>query len=158
MAWVIRTAPLFVTFWLVLSGHFTVQFLVLGAVSITLVCWISRRARLTEGEGASLPVLLRLPRYLPWLGKEVLVAAAAVVRKVWSPRPDLRPAVAVTPSPGMSALSQVIYANSITLTPGTLSLDLDEDEIKIHSLDAGAAEALHEGHMLRRVRELEARR
>lgn len=158
MQWIWRMAPLFVAFWLVLSGHYTTLLLVLGALSVVLVCWLSWRAGLVEGEGASIPMALRLPRYLLWLGKEVLVSAVAVVRKVWSPRPKLRPTTAVTPSPGMPALSQVIYANSITFTPGTLSLDLDEDQIKVHSLDPAGIEELHTGQMLRRVRRLEARR
>ncbi|MFC4852859.1 Na+/H+ antiporter subunit E [Actinophytocola glycyrrhizae] len=158
MRWNRRMVPLFVVFWLVLSGHYTTLLLVLGALSVALVCWLSWRAGLVEGEGASVPLALRLPRYLLWLVKEVLVSAVAVVRRVWSPRPRLRPTVGVTPSPDMSALSQVIYANSITFTPGTLSLDLDEDQIKVHGLDPADVEELHSGRMLRRVRRLEVRR
>lgn len=158
MRWVARMAPLFAVFWLVLSGHLEPLLLVLGALSVALVCWLSVRAGLPSREMVTIPLALRLPRYLLWLAKEVLVSAVAVVGKAWSPRPTLAPVVAVTPSPEMSALSQVVYANSITFTPGTLSLDLDDDRIKVHSLERADVEALRAGRMLRRVRHLEAGR
>lgn len=150
--------PPLALFWLVLSGHYTVLLIVLGSLSVALVCWLSWRADFPEREDVALPLSPRLPRYVLWLGKEVLVSAVTVVRKVWSPRPDLHPVVDVTPSPDMTVFTQVIYANSITLTPGTLSLDVDEDRIEIHSLDAGDAEALRGGEMMRRARGLETRR
>jgi multicomponent Na+:H+ antiporter subunit E len=155
---VLRTAPVLVVFWLVLSGHFEVLFLAFGTVSVLLVCLLAYRANLTERDGITLPLVLRLPRYLSWLGKEVLVSAFAVVRKVWSPRPALRPVVDSTPSQDLSVLSQVVYANSITFTPGTLSFDVDDDCIKVHSLDESGVEDLRAGAMLRRVRRLEPRR
>ncbi|MCT2584430.1 Na+/H+ antiporter subunit E [Actinophytocola gossypii] len=153
--WVLRMAPLFALFWVLLSGHFTTLLLVLGALSVALVCLLARRAGLTASAGASIPHALRLPRYLLWIGKEVLVSAVAVVRRVWSPRPDLRPAVAATPAAGMSELAQVTYANSITYTPGTLSLDVDEDQVHVHSLVPADLEALRAGAMLRRVHRLD---
>jgi multicomponent Na+:H+ antiporter subunit E len=151
------TPPL-ALFWLVLSGHYTFLLVTLGAVSVALVCWLAWRADFPERDDLALPMSPRLPRYVLWLGKEVLVSAVVVVRKVWSPRPDLRPVVDVTPSPEMSVFTQVVYANSITLTPGTLSLDVDEDRIEVHSLDAEGVDALRAGEMMRRARSLEPRR
>lgn len=154
----LATAPVLVVFWLVLSGHFDVLFLSLGAASIVLVCLISYRAGVLDGEGVTLALVLRLPRYLVWLGKEVLVSAFGVVRKVWSPRPELRPVVESASSAGLSEVSQVVYANSITFTPGTLSFDVDDDCVNVHSLDEAGVEELRSGAMLRRVRRLEPRR
>ena len=151
-------APPLALFWLVLSGHYTVLLIVLGAVSVALVCWLAWRADFPEREDVAPPLSPRLPRYVLWLGKEVLSSAVAVVRKVWSPRPDLRPVVDVTPSPDMSVFTQVVYANSITLTPGTLSLDVDEDRIEVHSLDPADVDTLRAGKMMRRARGLETRR
>jgi multicomponent Na+:H+ antiporter subunit E len=147
-----------VVFWLVLSGHFEPLFLVLGTLSVLFVALVSHRAGVVDRDGVTLPLVVRLPRYLLWLGVEVLVSAFAVVRKVWSPRPLLRPVVDSTPSPGLSELGQVVYANSITFTPGTLSLDVDDDGIKVHSLDASGVEDLAAGSMLRQVARLEPRR
>jgi multicomponent Na+:H+ antiporter subunit E len=153
--WAIRMAPPLALFWLVLSGHYTVLLLVLGALSVTLVCWVSWRAAFPERDAVALPLSPGLPRYALWLGKEVMLSAVGVVRKVWSPRQAVRPVVATTPTDDLSVLSQVIYANSITLTPGTLSLDVDSDRIEVHALDAGGIEALRAGRMLREVRKLE---
>lgn len=158
MLWASRIAPPLVVFWIVLSGHYTPLLIALGALSVVLVCWLSWRADFAEREDTALPLSPRLPRYVTWLVKEVLVSAAGVVRKVWSPRLDLRPVVDVTPSPDMSVFTQVVYANSITLTPGTLSMDVDEDAIKVHSLDAAGAQTLRDGEMMRRARDLETRR
>lgn len=156
--WTAMMAPPLALFWLVLSGHYTLLLIILEVVSVALVCWLAWRADFPERDDVALPLSPRLPRYVLWLGKEVLVSAVAVVRKVWSPRPDLRPVVDVTPSPDMSVFTQVVYANSITLTPGTLSLDVDEDRIEVHSLDPGDVDALREGEMMRRARALETRR
>lgn len=155
---VLHTAPVLVVFWIVLSGHFEPLFLSLGAASVLLVCLIAHRAGVLDADGVTFARVLRLPPYLLWLVKEVLVSAVGVVRKVWSPRPALRPIVAKTPSAGLSELTQVVYANSITFTPGTLSFDVDDDCVNVHSLDEAGIEDLRSGAMLRRVRRLEPRR
>lgn len=153
--WAARMVPPLALFWLVLSGHYTVLLLVLGGVSVVLVCWVSWRAGFPEREAVALPLSPGLPRYAVWLAKEVLVSAVAVVRKVWSPRPAVRPVVETTPADDLSLLAQVVYANSITLTPGTLSLDVDPDRIEVHGLDAEDVATLRGGRMLREVRKLE---
>jgi multicomponent Na+:H+ antiporter subunit E len=155
---VLHTAPVLAVFWIVLSGHFEPLFLSLGAASVLLVCLIAHRAGVLDADGVTFARVLRLPPYLLWLVKEVLVSAVDVVRKVWSPRPALRPVVAKTPAAGLSELSQVVYANSITFTPGTLSFDVDDDCVNVHSLDEEGIEQLRSGAMLRRVRRLEPRR
>jgi multicomponent Na+:H+ antiporter subunit E len=147
----LRTAPFAIAFWLVLSGHYEPLLLTLGGLSVAVVCWLAWRAGL-DHLGATLPLLPRLPRYLLWLSGQVLVSALAVVRKVWSPRPSLRPVVASTPASNLPELSQVVYANSITLTPGTLSLHVGDDRIEVHSLERAGIDELRDGAMLGRVR------
>nr|WP_223190123.1 Na+/H+ antiporter subunit E [Streptomyces sp. TRM68416] len=153
----LRTAPLPVVFWLLLSGHYEPLPLALGVLSVAVVCWLTLRAGL-EHHSATVSFTLRLPRYFLWLSGQVLLSTFAVARKVWAPRPDLRPVVQPTPTPHLPELSRVVYANSITLTPGTLSLDVEADHIEVHSLEAASVEELHAGQMLRRVRRTEAQR
>lgn len=148
---VLRTALLPAVFWLVLSGHLEPLLLTLGALSIAVVQWLAWRAGLVR-YGLPLGFVLRQPRYLLWLSGQVLGAAWAVTRKVWSPRPALRPVVLPTPAAGLPDLPLVVYANSITLTPGTLSLDVGADRIEVHSLERAGVERLRRGAMLRRVR------
>jgi multicomponent Na+:H+ antiporter subunit E len=151
------TAPFAAAFWLLLSGHYEPLLLTLGALSVVVVCWLAWRAGLDQ-LGAMIPLLPRLPWYALWLGGQVLSSAVAVARKVWSPRPALRPVVAPTPASDLPELEQVIYANSITLTPGTLSLDVGDDRIEVHSLEQAGVDELREGSMLGRVRGTGARR
>ena len=155
--WFAVMVPSFAVFWLLLSGHLEPLFLMLGGLSVGLVGWLSWRADLTR-VGMTAGFMLRLPGYLLWLAKEVLVSSVAVARRVWSPRPALLPTVDATSMAGLSELAQVVYANSITLTPGTLSLDVGDDRIEVHSLNPVGVEQLHAGAMLRQVRRLEAQR
>jgi multicomponent Na+:H+ antiporter subunit E len=143
-------------FWLALSGHYTVLLLALGAASVALVVWISQRMEIVDEE-QPIHLSLSLPRYAVWLLGLVLVAALRVARLVWSPRPALRPVVGRTDAEGMSHLAQTIYANSITLTPGTLAMTVDDDAVEVHSLEPAGLDELRRGAMLNRVRRLESR-
>jgi multicomponent Na+:H+ antiporter subunit E len=154
----LRMAAFLGVFWLVLSGKFEPLLLALGVLSVAVVCWLARRADVDQHHGATLALALRLPRFCLWLVGAVLVSALAVVRRVWSPRLHLRPVVAPTPARDLPDLLQVVYANAITLTPGTLSLDVDDDRIEVHSLDPAGIDELRDGEMLRQVRRAGARR
>jgi len=149
-------AVLLAGFWLMLSGHYTPLLLVLGAGSVGLVVWLVHRMGIIDDESVPLRPAPRLPGYFRWLAGEILRSSVAVTRQVWSPRRALRPAVGVTPTPDLPELSQVIYANSITLTPGTLSLRVDDDGIEVHSLAPAGLAELQAGGMLGRVRKLRA--
>jgi multicomponent Na+:H+ antiporter subunit E len=142
-------------FWLALSGRYTVLLLALGAASVALVVWISQRMEIVDEE-QPIHATASLPRYTVWLVGQVLIAALRVARLVWSPRPALRPVVGRTNAAGMSHLAQTIYANSITLTPGTLSMTVDDESVEVHSLQPSGLEELRRGAMLSRVRRLES--
>lgn len=148
---ILRAAPFLSVFWLLLSGRFEPLPLVLGALSVALVCWLGWWADLEQLHGVTIPVVLRLPRYFLWLGAKVIISALTVVRQVWSPRLALRPVVEPTPTHELTVLAQVIYANSITLTPGTISLDVDDERVLVHSLAAGDVEELRAGVLLEQV-------
>jgi multicomponent Na+:H+ antiporter subunit E len=87
---------------------------------------------------------------------QILIAAWRVARLVWSPRPALRPLVGNVPAEDLSHLAQAIYANSITLTPGTLAMTVDDDSVEVHSLQPAGLDDLRRGAMLDRVRRLES--
>lgn len=157
MRWIPRLAPLLAAFWLLLSGHYTALLITLGAVSIALVAWIVHRMDVVDHEGLPLHLSLRTPLYWLWLGWQIIRSALSVAWKVWSPRSALRPAVGLAPARDLPELSQVIYANSITLTPGTLSLSVGDEGIEVHSIDESGLADLRAGAMLGRVRRLEAR-
>ena len=94
-------------------------------------------------------------RYLGWLTLEVIRSNLDVSRRVLSPRLPISPTLVWVPASQKTELGRVIFANSITLTPGTVSIDVQENEIEVHALSREGAEALLEGEMDRRVRAME---
>jgi multicomponent Na+:H+ antiporter subunit E len=150
--------PLLAAFWVILSGHFDPLLLIIGAASITVVCAMAWRADLYLHRDLTVPFALRLPWFFLWLGGQVFVSSLSVVRQVWSPRLGLRPVVASTPAQDLPELSQVTYANAITLTPGTLSLDISDNLIRVHGLEPTGIDELRKGAMLGRVPRPGARR
>ncbi len=141
--------------WLVWSGHFEARLLGLGAFSCGLVVWISWRMRIVDDEGQPLSLILRLPGYLVWLTVEVIKANVDVAKRVLSPSMPISPTVARLPAPQRTDLGMVIYANSITLTPGTVSIELDDESILVHGLSRDGVADLQSGVMAKRVCTLE---
>jgi len=143
--------------WLSWSGHFTPLLLGLGLASCLLVVLISRRMRIVDREGTPLELAARAPLYAPWLVWQVFKANVDVARRILSPSLPISPRVIRVKTSQRSDLARVIYANSITLTPGTVSLTLEGDVIEVHALTREAAEELESGKMDRRVTRTEGR-
>jgi multicomponent Na+:H+ antiporter subunit E len=78
-----------------------------------------------------------------------------VARRVLSPSLPISPKLFTTPASQKTDLGQAIYANSITLTPGTVSVDLDPGEITVHAISREGADDVSGGEMDRRVTEVE---
>lgn len=137
--------------WLLLSGHYTPLLLGLGGVSALLVVAISLRMDVVDHEGHPLHLGLRILWYWPWLMVQVLRANVDVARRVLSPSLPISPRMFKVRATQRTDLGRVIYANSITLTPGTVSVELEGSVILVHALTAEAAEDLREGTMNRLV-------
>lgn len=152
----LRLAPRLVIFWLLLSGHYTGLLLALGALSVLVVMWILRRMAVVDGADERRRLSVRTLVYAGWLGWQVMTSSLGVLRRVWSPRPAPQPVVGTVPVEGLSEFGTVAYANSITLTPGTLSLEVDQDGIEVHALTEDGLDDLRTGRMLSGVRQLEA--
>lgn len=152
-----HTVSLFATLaavWLLLSGHYEPLLLGFGALSCAFVCFLARRF---DGPRASRPPLRarRLPAYLLWLSREIVKANIDVARRVVDPRLPIDPRLVEVRASQRGDLARVIFANSITLTPGTISVDLGADHILVHSLSREGAEALLAGTMDAKVTALE---
>ena len=100
-------------------------------------------------------LVLRSILYLPWLVLEVIKANLQVSRIILSRRIRISPRLIRLNATQKSELGQVIFANSITLTPGTVTLNVQDGELLVHALTEATANDLHEGEMNRRVRALE---
>ena len=141
--------------WLLLSGHFEPLILTLGLASCVVVVAITRRMDLIDREGHPIQLTRRAVGYWLWLGGEIVKANIDVARRVLAPKMAISPTMVRLASSQKSDLGLVIYANSITLTPGTISVDVEPGEILVHALSRDAARGLEGGDMDRRVSQVE---
>lgn len=144
-------------FWLLLSGFWNNPLLlILGVISTGLALLIAARMRRQYRLESPWTILRKLPGYLAWLLLEIYRANVAVIRNIWRPgRHPITPTVRRFPIRSTSRMCQTIYANSITLTPGTVSFDVSDDHVTVHALEEGAIAELMDGEMNDRVAELE---
>ena len=147
-----------VLFWLFNSGHYTPLLLSLGLVSIVFVLIISSRMDVIDNESQPLHLSARLPGYWCWLAKEIVIANIDVVAHVWRKKSTINPVLARLKSSQSTDMGKVIYANSITLTPGTITVDLDGDILTVHALAHKQMEDLLDGDMDHRVTRLETKK
>jgi len=143
--------------WLLWSGHYTPLLMGLGVASSLLVVWIAHRMDILDQESVPLDIFPRILTYLPWLFWQIFKANLDVARRIINPRLPVSPRVIKVPAGQKRDLGRVIYANSITLTPGTVTIDTTGDTITVHALTPEAAEGLQTGEMDRRVARLEGR-
>ncbi len=138
--------------WLMLSGYFNNPLLIsLGVLSCATVVWITIRMDVADQEGHPIHLTWRALWYWTWLGFEIIKANIDVIKRVLSPSLPISPTMLRVKASQKSDLGQVIYANSITLTPGTISIDVANNEILVHALSKDGAEDLITGEMDRRV-------
>ena len=153
-----RTLSLFVLLfltWLLLSGIYTGLLLGLGALSCLVVVAICRRMRIVDPEGHPNHLIPGLLRYTPWLLWAIVKANIDVARRIVHPRLPMSPRMIQVEASQKTHLGQVIYANSITLTPGTVAVETDEGTIDVHALTREAAEDVCSGTMDSRVTDME---
>ena len=141
--------------WLLLSGIYTAYFLIVAAVCCALVVLITRRMDVVDREAQPVHLSGRLVLYLPWLAWQIVRANIDVMRRVLSPELPIDPVVKWLPTSQTTDLGRVIYANSITLTPGTVSTNVEDGRIEVHALSREAMAALEEGDMDARVQGVE---
>jgi len=142
---------LLITAWLLWSGQFKPLLLALGAFSCLLVGYLTQRMGYFDNEVFALRFGLRLFSYLAWLAKEVVLSSVEVARVVLDPRLPISPQVVEIKASADHPVDLTILGNSITLTPGTLALDVHRGVIKVHSLTKAGADHLVSGEMDRRV-------
>lgn len=155
MKHVLALSTMLSAFWLVNSGHYTPLILFFMVVSVLFVAILCRQMDVVDGESQPLDLTFTIPAYWLWLIKEVVVANIAVARCVWQGAGSIRPSVIKVTAHQKTDLGIVIYANSITLTPGTVSMDLEGNEITVHALTRESAAGVQTGEMDRRVCKVE---
>jgi multicomponent Na+:H+ antiporter subunit E len=155
IAYVVSLLLMLAGVWLMWSGIFTTQLLILGLLSVLVVTLIAFRMHSIDRE--SMPVEMILPAlvYAPWLFWEIAKANLEVMIIILTPSLPISPSVVTIEGSQKTDLGLAIHGNSITLTPGTVTLDIDDCELTVHALTTSAEASLKAGGIDRRVRGLE---
>lgn len=144
--------------WLLWSGYFKPLLLGLGLVSVAACVYLAMRMRKTDGEGAGFSIMdhvHQLATYWPWLLVEIAKSNLDVAKIVLKPTIEVDPVMIRVKASQQTAMGKTIYGNSITLTPGTITVDVEDDVFLVHALTQAGAEGVREGEMDRRVAALE---
>ena len=148
-----------VALWLLLSGLYKPLIIFFGVISAMVAIWVVER--MDRADGDRLGVTLRpvaMIVYVFWLMVEIAKANLAVTRVILSPRMPIRQHLFRIPNTQHSDLGRVMFANSITLTPGTISVETEENRFLVHALAYSDADPDALADMDRRVSAVETRR
>ena len=156
MIYVLSTAAVLLLFWLVMSGIYTPFMITAGVVfSGAVAFFCAKRLKVVDREGHPVHLILSAVTYWPWLAWQIAVSAWTVSCIIINPRLPISPTLIRVKAHQKSDVGKVTYANSITLTPGTISVDVEGDEILVHALTRVGATTLAAGAMDRRVSRFE---
>jgi len=150
-------------FWLLLSGHYDIMHISFGIFSVILVLLINHpiRRHLFSLEEHSDTLKLSIPRlifYIPWLLWQIVIASIQVACAVLHPRCPIDPALVRFKTGLGNTSSKVILGNSITLTPGTITLEIAQDEFLVHSLMDASCTGIIDGTLPGEVAKLYERK
>ena len=140
--------------WVLWSGLYKPLVLGLGAFSCVLSAYMGHRMGFFRHR-ALIDLLPRLPGYWWWLLREIVVSSWEVAKLILKPSLPISPTVVALQAEVQGEVGQVILGNSITLSPGTVTLDLDQGQLLVHCLTSESAQALRDGEANRRAARLE---
>ncbi len=147
-------ASLFV-FWLLLSGIYTPVLVLSGLGASIAVALLAQRMEVADREGHPIHLALAALAYWPWLFKEIVKAGWQVTRIILDPRLPVSPTFVRFKPSQKTAVALATHANSITLTPGTITVDASPEEFLVHALTREGAEGVVNSEMDRRVSRLD---
>jgi len=140
--------------WLLLA-HFSTLFLVFGVVTCSVAVYVCARMGIVDRESLPVHLLWGSLGYIPWLVWEVLRSNVRVARIILAPRLRVDPSIVHFRASQRTDLGRFIYANSITLTPGTVTTGIVGDDFEVHAIVQEEIDGTEENTMNRRVAVLE---
>lgn len=151
------TVSLF-SFWLLLSGYWdNTLLLIFGLLSSLFAAYIGAKIKQQNEFELDLGFFVRFPGYLVWLAGQIWQANVDTARRIWMPgRFPISPAVSRVKTSQKTPFGQSIYANSITITPGTVTIEMHDDSLTVHALSHHSIEELNRGAMDSKVSILES--
>jgi len=144
-------------FWLILSGHYEPLILFFGILSSMLVTYLAWRMDREDRFAFVIPLTFRFAGYLGWLVKEIFKSNVNVARIILHPRLPISPIMVPFRASQKSELGRMIYANSITLTPGTITTGTEGDVFRVHALTWHDVDGREEDEMDHRISALDPR-
>lgn len=156
----LRTASLALflfAFWLLMSGHYTLWLVGAGLLVSVGIAFVGRVTAFADEEGHPVERIVAGLSYWPWLAVEIIKSSVGVARVIIDVRRPVAPEFFELDTGRKSVVGAVTYANSITLTPGTVTVGIDRERrlFRVHALSKAAADDLKEGGMERRVARFE---
>ena len=120
--------------WMALTGYFQPLMIVFGVISISTVVLLCARMDILDIETAPYQHTLKTMPYFSWLFKEIVKANIDVVKAVMAPDMEIKPGMKKVSTNRNTDLGVTMFANSITLTPGTVTVAMSDDHILVHAL------------------------
>ena len=161
--WALQTLSFF-GIWFAVSGHTEVEFLLMGVAAAVagtaLTHWLfsgdqePRFQHIPYEPRWFLHAFYRAALYLPWMHWEILISNLHVVRLVLHPRLPVSPSLVMFHTSLRSEAAQVLLAQSITLTPGTVTVDVSKGRFIVHCLSEKSREGIEEGSIQRKIAEM----
>ncbi len=142
--------------WIIFSGLFDAFHTTLGLISAAFVTLISSEfffADRSAGVGARIQQIIRLPIYLLWMLYQILLSNIHILKLALSPGDleEVEPSLIRVKTNLKTDFGKWMLANSITLTPGTITIDIEGDELLIHSISKATSAGVEDDSMERKI-------
>ncbi len=142
--------------WLLMSGYYSNLLISLGIISCAFCVYVAKRGKLIDDEGLPLFFMPRLLNYLIWLFKEILISNLATAKVIINGK--IEPETFTVKASQITDVAKVTYANSITLTPGTVTTKMHKDVFEVHALNADFGNDIRTNEMDSKVTWLEGKK
>lgn len=140
--------------WVLFSAKFDAFHLGTGVVTVLVLLWMQARLPALRDEPESFPKFVPVLLYVPWILTQMVLSAVYVAKIILFQPQSVQPVLLTFHCRQPSALQQVLFANSITLTPGTLTIEMEKEVYLVHALTPATADDLLDGKMARRIARL----
>ena len=142
--------------WLLMSGHYSILIITLGIISCAFCVYVAKRGNLIDDEGLPIFFIPRLSNYLIWLFKEILISNLNTAKVIINGK--VEPETFTVKASQVTDVAKVTYANSITLTPGTVTTKMQKDVFEVHALNSDFGNDVRTNEMDKKVTWLEGKK
>jgi multicomponent Na+:H+ antiporter subunit E len=139
-----------------MSGHYSILIITLGIISCAFCVYVAKRGNLIDDEGLPIFFLPRLSNYLIWLFKEILKSNLNTAKVIIDGK--VEPETFTVKASQVTDVAKVTYANSITLTPGTVTTKMQKDVFEVHALNSDFGNDVRTNEMDKKVTWLEGKK